>query len=371
MVAHHASGTGGCSQRAGSDRSPEWVGTTSVARRPERRRAGPAPPRGPRPPPSRARRVSCGRAVSIRADAERGQVARQCRHRPGSAWSLVDPSTGPGYATLGPGPRSSSRSHLRRTPLVRWPHVLRHRHVGVRHRRRRGRGAAVLGGAPSLAGPERPVRTAVRHPDRPRGAALGEPRPVRDRALRPRPVLPVLHGRLRDRLRQAVRPPAQPGHHRMAGVARTGPRRRASSCCISGFVVSSLLVGLSLTTTALGTLLPMLRDRDMLESPFGKFLVAAGTAGEFGPVVAVTVLLGASSPETELILLVAVRGPGRRDAPTSHPAPSRRAWSRRCSAISGPPPSCRCGSSCCSSPGSCCWPRRSASRCCSAPSPPA
>lgn len=74
---------------------------------------------------------------------------------------------------------------------------------------------------------------------------------------------------------------------------------------ISGFVISSLLVGLALTTTALGTLLPMLRDRDMLESPFGSFLVAAGTAGEFGPVVAVTVLLGAASPETELILLIA------------------------------------------------------------------
>jgi Kef-type K+ transport system membrane component KefB len=73
---------------------------------------------------------------------------------------------------------------------------------------------------------------------------------------------------------------------------------------ISGFVVSSLLIGLSLTTTAVGTLLPMLRDRDMLESPFGKFLVAAGTAGEFGPVVAVTVLLGAASPETELVLLI-------------------------------------------------------------------
>jgi len=73
---------------------------------------------------------------------------------------------------------------------------------------------------------------------------------------------------------------------------------------ISGFVVSSLLIGLSLTTTAVGTLLPMLRDRDMLESPFGKFLVAAGTAGEFGPVVAVTVLLGAASPGTELILLI-------------------------------------------------------------------
>ena len=73
---------------------------------------------------------------------------------------------------------------------------------------------------------------------------------------------------------------------------------------LSGYVISSLLIGLSLTTTAIGTLLPMLRDRGMLESPFGKFLVAAGSAGEFGPVLAVTVLLGATSPGAELLLLV-------------------------------------------------------------------
>jgi Kef-type K+ transport system membrane component KefB len=73
---------------------------------------------------------------------------------------------------------------------------------------------------------------------------------------------------------------------------------------LSDYVVSSLLVGLSLTTTTIGTLLPMLRDRDMLDSSFGRYLVAAGTAGEFGPVLAVTVLLGASRPGTELALLV-------------------------------------------------------------------
>ncbi len=70
------------------------------------------------------------------------------------------------------------------------------------------------------------------------------------------------------------------------------------------FAISSLLVGLALTTTAIGTLLPMLHDRHMLESPFGKYLLAAGSAGEFGPVVAVTVLLGAASPETETLLLI-------------------------------------------------------------------
>ena len=73
---------------------------------------------------------------------------------------------------------------------------------------------------------------------------------------------------------------------------------------ITGFAISSLLVGLALTTTAIGTLLPMLHDRGMLETPFGKILVAAGTAGEFGPVVAVTVLLGAASPGSEALLLM-------------------------------------------------------------------
>ena len=82
---------------------------------------------------------------------------------------------------------------------------------------------------------------------------------------------------------------------------------------LSGYVISSLLVGLALTTTAVGTLLPMLRDRDMLESPFGKFLVASGTVGEFGPVLAVTVLLGAASP-----------GPTRAPRPLRGPDRGRR-----------------------------------------------
>lgn len=73
---------------------------------------------------------------------------------------------------------------------------------------------------------------------------------------------------------------------------------------LEGFVVSSLLVGLALTTTAIGTLLPMLRDRQVLGTPFGNLLSAAGAVGEFGPVVAVTLLLGAGEPASEALLLV-------------------------------------------------------------------
>jgi len=74
---------------------------------------------------------------------------------------------------------------------------------------------------------------------------------------------------------------------------------------LEGFVLSSLLIGLALTTTAIGTLLPMLRDRGLLESPFGNFITAAGAIGEFGPIVAITILLSADSPLAESLLLVA------------------------------------------------------------------
>lgn len=72
-----------------------------------------------------------------------------------------------------------------------------------------------------------------------------------------------------------------------------------------GFVLSSLLIGLALTTTAIGTLLPMMRDHGLLETRFGGFVTAAGAVGEFGPILAITILLSASSPLTEALLLIA------------------------------------------------------------------
>ena len=73
----------------------------------------------------------------------------------------------------------------------------------------------------------------------------------------------------------------------------------------TGLVISSLLIGLALTTTAIGTLMPMLRDRGLLQSSFGAYILAAGAIGEFGPVIAITILLGPSEPGSELLLLIA------------------------------------------------------------------
>ncbi|MGO8873015.1 MAG: cation:proton antiporter [Acidimicrobiales bacterium] len=73
----------------------------------------------------------------------------------------------------------------------------------------------------------------------------------------------------------------------------------------SGLVRDTLVVGLALTTTALGTLLPMLRDAGVLPTRFGAHISAIGTVGEFGPIVAVALLLTKKEPLLTSSLLIA------------------------------------------------------------------
>lgn len=74
----------------------------------------------------------------------------------------------------------------------------------------------------------------------------------------------------------------------------------------AGFVHAFVPVAIGLTTTALGTLLPILRDNHMLGGRFGKFIMAAGAVGEFLPIVAVAVFLGANGTFLGLISLVVI-----------------------------------------------------------------
>lgn len=60
-----------------------------------------------------------------------------------------------------------------------------------------------------------------------------------------------------------------------------------------------------LTSTALGTLLPMLRDSGELKTPFGNFFMGAGAWGEFGPVLAIAILLSTRSSWAAIVLLIA------------------------------------------------------------------
>jgi Kef-type K+ transport system membrane component KefB len=56
-------------------------------------------------------------------------------------------------------------------------------------------------------------------------------------------------------------------------------------------VHAPMMVVIALSTTGLGVLLPILRDGGQLETPFGRQLLAAGTIGEVGPIVAVSLAL--------------------------------------------------------------------------------
>ena len=71
-----------------------------------------------------------------------------------------------------------------------------------------------------------------------------------------------------------------------------------------GRAVSGLIIGLMLTTTALGTMLPMWRDSGLLRTRFGTHLLAVGALGEFGPIVAIALLLSGHRPRQASLLLV-------------------------------------------------------------------
>jgi Kef-type K+ transport system membrane component KefB len=73
----------------------------------------------------------------------------------------------------------------------------------------------------------------------------------------------------------------------------------------AGVVVSFLYTGSAMATTAIGTLIPILRDSGELKTKFGTYLLAAGGAGEFGPILLVTLVLSAKQPLHEAAILVA------------------------------------------------------------------
>ena len=73
----------------------------------------------------------------------------------------------------------------------------------------------------------------------------------------------------------------------------------------AGIVLSFLYTGSALATTAIGTLIPVLRDTGDLRSRFGTYLLAAGAAGEFGPILLVTLVLSGQNPVHETFILLA------------------------------------------------------------------
>jgi Kef-type K+ transport system membrane component KefB len=73
-----------------------------------------------------------------------------------------------------------------------------------------------------------------------------------------------------------------------------------------GFVHAFVPVALGLTTTALGTLLPILRDHDLLAGRFGRYILAAGAVGELLPILGIAIFLGAHSQFVGILSLASV-----------------------------------------------------------------
>jgi len=72
-----------------------------------------------------------------------------------------------------------------------------------------------------------------------------------------------------------------------------------------GVVVSLVYVGSALATTAIGTLIPVLSDTGELRTDFGRYLLAAGAVGEFGPILLLTLVLSTQNPLHEAVILIA------------------------------------------------------------------
>ncbi|MFE3503004.1 cation:proton antiporter [Kitasatospora sp. NPDC059160] len=97
---------------------------------------------------------------------------------------------------------------------------------------------------------------------------------------------------------------------------RGGPLKRAGTAWLVSLVLAlgvgalvnrdpwdGAFAGLVLTTTALGTILPILRDSGELPTPFGSLVMATGAVGEFGPIIAIAVLLSGNSPTRTAVIL--------------------------------------------------------------------
>lgn len=68
---------------------------------------------------------------------------------------------------------------------------------------------------------------------------------------------------------------------------------------------SVIVIGIALSSTALGTLMPILRDAGELGTPFGKIVTAIGTVGEFLPLIAISIFLSTKRAPVAAVVLLA------------------------------------------------------------------
>ncbi|MFD8205610.1 cation:proton antiporter [Streptomyces sp. NPDC059695] len=79
----------------------------------------------------------------------------------------------------------------------------------------------------------------------------------------------------------------------------------ATGVLLGGGYTKGVFIGVALTSTALGTVLPVLRDAGDLHGRFGSVVMAFGAVGEFGPIIAMALLLsGRGAAESTALLAV-------------------------------------------------------------------
>jgi Kef-type K+ transport system membrane component KefB len=66
----------------------------------------------------------------------------------------------------------------------------------------------------------------------------------------------------------------------------------------------AVVVGIALATTALGTIMPVLRDAGMLSTQLGNSAIAVGAVGEFGPLLAISLFLSGRRPTEALVVVL-------------------------------------------------------------------
>ena len=78
----------------------------------------------------------------------------------------------------------------------------------------------------------------------------------------------------------------------------------AGALSAAGVVGPAGPVGIALMTTAIGTLMPILRDAGELDSPFGTQVLASGAVGEFGPIVLISVFLAGEHTTVQAVAVL-------------------------------------------------------------------
>jgi len=78
----------------------------------------------------------------------------------------------------------------------------------------------------------------------------------------------------------------------------------ALAAVFAAHLSAAVFIGVALASTALGTIMPVLRDSGDLRTPFGLGILAVGAVGEFGPLLAISLFLSGRSPMAAAAVLI-------------------------------------------------------------------